>query len=288
MRILILILTGLSAATLVYAAFQVRLQRMGDDGRPVQRGVSPLWRIFRPIIQVLAAYNQRLDQERLNRRYRDRLTISGNPLHLIPVEFLAIQEACALGGLLMGLFLTLGLDFTPIMPLLLAMGGFFLPSIKLNQTIANRKRQLFNALPFCMDLLTLSVEAGLNFTAALEKVVQKGPRTPLRDELDRMLQDLRLGVSRRDALTGLAQRTDMYEIRAFTTALIQADKLGAPLGEALRTQSDIRRTERFQRAEKAAQEAPVKMLFPLLFFIFPAVFIVILVPIILKFVVEGM
>jgi tight adherence protein C len=288
MRSVILILSGFSAAALVYGIFQVRLKRMTDDERPVDRDTAPLWRLFRPVVQVLAAYNQRLDQERLNRRYRDRLTISGNPLHLIPVEFLAIKELCALGGLLMGLFLTLTLDFTPLMPLLFAAGGFFLPSIKLNQTIATRKRQLFNALPFCMDLLTLSVEAGLNFTAALEKVVQKGPKTPLRDELDRMLQDLRLGVSRRDALVGLAQRTDMYEIRAFTTALIQADKLGSPLGEALRTQSDIRRTERFQRAEKAAQEAPVKMLFPLLFFIFPAVFIVILVPIVLKFLMEGM
>jgi tight adherence protein C len=288
MRSLILTLAGFSAAALVYAAFQVRLQRIGDDGRPLDQGSAILWRIFRPFIQVLAAYNQRLYQDRLNRRYRNRLTISGNPLHLIPIEFLAIQELCALGGLLLGLFLTLTLKLTPIMPLLLGLGCFFLPSIKLNQTIVNRKRQLFHALPFCMDLLTLSVEAGLNFTAALEKVVQKGPKTPLRDELDRMLQDLRLGVHRRDALTGLAQRTDMYEIRAFTTALIQADKLGAPLGEALRTQADIRRTERFQRAEKAAQEAPVKMLFPLLFFIFPAVFIVILVPILLKFLAEGM
>jgi tight adherence protein C len=288
MRIIILFFTGLSSAALVYAAFQLRLQRLGDDGRSSDKSASPLWYLFRPLIQILAAYNQRLDQERLNRRLRDRLTTSGNPLHLIPVEFLAIQEACALGGVLMGLSLTLTMNFTPIMPVLLGAGGFFLPSIKLNQAITARKRQLFNALPFCMDLLTLSVEAGLNFTAALEKVVQNGPRTPLRDELDRMLQDLRLGVSRRDALVGLAQRTDMYEIRAFTTALIQADKLGAPLGEALRTQSDIRRTERFQRAEKAAQEAPVKMLFPLLFFIFPAVFIVILVPIILKFLAEGM
>jgi tight adherence protein C len=288
MRSVILFFSGLAVAALVYAVFQVRLKRMSDDERPLDRDTAPLWRLLRPVIQVLAAYNQRLDQDRLNRRYRDRLTISGNPLHLLPVEFLAIQELGALGGLLVGLFLTLTLDFTPLMPLLLGAGGFFLPGIKLNQTIANRKRQLFNALPFCMDLLTLSVEAGLNFTAALEKVVQKGPKTPLRDELDRMLQDLRLGVSRRDALVGLAQRTDMYEIRAFTTALIQADKLGSPLGAALRTQSDIRRTERFQKAEKAAQEAPVKMLFPLLFFIFPAVFIVILVPIILKFLTEGM
>jgi tight adherence protein C len=92
----------------------------------------------------------------------------------------------------------------------------------------------------------------------------------------------------RDALKGVAERTDMSEIRSFTSALIQADKLGTPLSDALRIQSDIRRAERFQTAEKMAQESPVKMLFPLLFFIFPAVFIILLVPIILKFMVEGM
>ena len=99
---------------------------------------------------------------------------------------------------------------------------------------------------------------------------------------------MRLGVSLRDALEGLAERTDLYEIRSFTSALIQADKMGTPLGDVLRIQSEIRRRERFQKAEKLAQESPVKMLFPLILFIFQAVFIIILVPVMLKFMSEGM
>lgn len=93
---------------------------------------------------------------------------------------------------------------------------------------------------------------------------------------------------RREALAALSERTDLYEIRAFTSALVQADKLGTPIGKALRIQSDLRRTERFHKAEKTAQEAPVKMLMPLLLFILPAVFIIILGPVGLKFMTEGL
>jgi len=125
-------------------------------------------------------------------------------------------------------------------------------------------------------------------TFAMERVVKAGETGPMRDEFEKFLQDLRLGVSLRDALEGLAERTDLYEIRSFTSALIQADKMGTPLGDVLRIQSEIRRRERFQKAEKLAQESPVKMLFPLILFIFPAVFIIILVPIMLKFMAEGM
>jgi tight adherence protein C len=139
-----------------------------------------------------------------------------------------------------------------------------------------------------MDLLALSMEAGLGFTLAIEKVVQKGSKSELNREFSRLLRDIKMGLTMRDALRGLATRTDMYEIRSFATALIQADTLGTPLAEVLQTQAEIRRTERFQRAEKLAQEAPVKMLFPLLFFIFPAVFIAILTPIILQFMAKGM
>lgn len=103
-----------------------------------------------------------------------------------------------------------------------------------------------------------------------------------------MLQDLRLGLVRHEALVALSERTELYEIRAFTSALIQADRLGSPLGNALRIQSDLRRTERFQKLEKMAQEAPVKMLMPLMLFILPSVFIIILGPVGLKFMAEGM
>lgn len=280
--------SGLAVGLFIYGCFQLRFERLEDQFRPRFEGGTALYRLCRPLVQILAAYNQKLDVEKISERYKTKLLISGNPLHLIAVELLAIKELCVLGGVLFGIFLVMTTQATPLMPIILGVGAFFLPDLKLNSIIAKRKRAIFKALPFCMDLLTLAVEAGFSFTQAIAKVAEKGPENPIRDELDKMLQDLRLGLSRREALIGLAERTDMYEIRAFTSALIQADKLGSPIGEALRTQSDIRRIERFQKAEKAANEAPVKMLFPLLFFIFPAVFIVLLVPIMLKFMSEGM
>jgi tight adherence protein C len=164
----------------------------------------------------------------------------------------------------------------------------FLPDLWLHETIVKRKVYISNELPYCMDLLTLSVEAGMSFQGAIAKVVEKGARGPIREEFEKMLQDLRLGLVRSEALTALSKRTDLYEIRAFTSALVLADKLGTPIGKALRIQADLRRTERFHKAEKNAQEAPVKMLMPLLLFILPSVFIIILGPVGLKFMAEGM
>lgn len=279
---------GLAAGLFIYSVLQIRLAKLEDEYRHIDASQSVLFRFISPIMQVLAVYNQKIISEKFREKYKQRLVISGNPLHLIPAEFLALKEIGALVGLLFGFFLVLTVQANILFTLFLAIGGFFFPNFWLNEMISKRKHAIFISLPFSMDLLTLVVEAGLNFTAAIEEVVDKGQPGPLRDEFARMLQDLRLGVSMRDALKGMAERTNMFEIRSFTSALIQADKLGTPLSEALRVQADIRRTERFQTAEKMAQESPVKMLFPLLFFIFPAVFIILLVPIILKFMAEGM
>jgi tight adherence protein C len=279
---------GLAAGLFVYSILQIRLAKLEDEYRQIDASQSVLFKLIAPIMQVLAVYNQKIISEKSREKYKQRLVISGNPLHLIPAEFLALKEIGALVGLFFGFFLVLTIQANILFTFFLAVGGFFFPNFWLNEMISKRKHAIFISLPFSMDLLTLVVEAGLNFTAAIEEVVDKGQPGPLRDEFAKMLQDLRLGVSMRDALRGMAERTNMFEIRSFTSALIQADKLGTPLSEALRVQADIRRTERFQTAEKMAQESPVKMLFPLLFFIFPAVFIILLVPIILKFMAEGM
>lgn len=281
-------ISALAVFLCVYSLFQFRFERLEDEYRRTDTTQSGIYKIIEPAVLILAAYNKKLNTDKLDNRYKRKLINSGNPLHLIPVEFFALKEISAIGGALFGFFIVLSMGVNPVLPLLACIGSFFLPDLWLREMTKKRKHDVFISLPFTMDLLTLSVEAGLTFIAAIEKVVEKGQPGPLRDEFDKLLQDLRLGVARRDALTGIAERTDMYEIRSFSSALIQADKLGAPLGETLRTQADLRRTERYQKAEKLAQEAPVKMLFPLLLFIFPAVFIVILGPVMLKFLAEGM
>ena len=138
------------------------------------------------------------------------------------------------------------------------------------------------ALPFVIDLLTLSVEAGIDFMSGLQRAVERRKMDPLTEELIRMIHEIQLGASRRTALRNLAQRVNMPDMRSFAHALIQADELGVSIGVILRIQSDQMRQRRFDRAERLANEAPVKMLGPLMLFIFPAVFIVLLGPILAR------
>ena len=164
--------------------------------------------------------------------------------------------------------------------------GALLPWIWLRDCEKRRKRLIRNALPYALDLLTLSVEAGLDFTSALARIIRRQPDTPLSQELGETLRQIQIGVPRAEALRDLHERVVMEEVFSVTSALIQADELGASLGPILRIQADQFRVRRAQAAEKAAMEAPVKLLFPLICFFFPATFIMIFGPVFLQFVVR--
>ena len=155
--------------------------------------------------------------------------------------------------------------------------GLFLPYILLQQKITKRKIALQQELPDVLDLLTVSVEAGLGFDGALVKLSEK-MKGQMVDEFNRMLQEIRIRVSRKDALRALAERCDVQDISLFTGALIQADQLGVSISKVLRIQSLDMREKRKQRAEEQGMKAPIKMLFPLVFFIFPTLLIVLLGP----------
>ena len=142
-----------------------------------------------------------------------------------------------------------------------------------------RHHAMVRALPYNLDLLTLSVEAGLDFAAALGKVVDKGRKGPLCDELSITLKELRLGKTRDEALRNLAARVELQSLTGFVQALVQADRMGTPLGKILRILSTQMRVERTQRAEKLANEAPVKLLVPLIGCIFPTIFLMLFGPI---------
>lgn len=156
------------------------------------------------------------------------------------------------------------------------------PSMWLSQTVKQRQKSIQRAMPFMIDLLTLSVEAGVDFMNALQRSIESRKMDALTEELIRVNHEIQLGTPRRTALKNLATRVDMPDMRSFAFALIQADELGVSIGTILRIQSDQMRQKRFDRAERLANEAPVKMLFPLMLFIFPAVFIVLLAPILSK------
>jgi tight adherence protein C len=155
--------------------------------------------------------------------------------------------------------------------------GYVLPVFWLRGQISQRKAQIFRALPDAIDLLTISVEAGLGFDQAIARIVSKSDNALTR-EFARVLQEMRVGVARRDALKSLVERTGVDELNTFITAIIQAEQLGASIANVLRVQSDEMRVRRRQYAERQAQLAPVKILFPMVFLIFPPVLVVVLGP----------
>jgi tight adherence protein C len=161
--------------------------------------------------------------------------------------------------------------------------GFFLPLIWLRDVLVARHFQMKKKLPYALDLLTLGVEAGLDFTGALNRIVQKLGENPLSEEFALMLREILMGKNRAEALRDLGERNNLLELTSVVSALVQADELGASLGPVLRIQAAQMRVRRSQAAEEQAMKAPVKILFPLLFCIFPATFIIILGPVAIRY-----
>ncbi len=191
------------------------------------------------------------------------------------IRIIAIVIAFVLG--LFAQSLVDGLTMKIVLFGMLMFIGVFGPVARLNGRISDRRKAMEKQLPDVIDLLVISVEAGLGFDAALGRVVQNVPGE-LTKEFSRTLQETRVGVSRTDALRGLADRTDVEDLNSFVLALIQADQFGVSISRVLRVQAEEMRIRRRQRAQEQALKAPVKLVFPLVFFIFPALFVVILGP----------
>ncbi len=164
--------------------------------------------------------------------------------------------------------------------------GFFMPFLSANDRRKQRELQMVRSLPVYLDFIIMALEAGMNLSGAIQQAVEKGPEGPLNSEFNAVLRDVRAGMSRIAALKLMAARIDLKEFNSLVSALAQAESTGASLSETLRVQADQRRVERFQKAEKLALEAPVKLIFPLVAFIFPCTFVVLFFPIILKFIAE--
>jgi tight adherence protein C len=207
-----------------------------------------------------------------------RLDLAGNPARWNPDSVLAVK---GLGLLVFGAFGVLfGLGSVGLMILyggLAAAAGFFLPDILLYNVAIKRQARIQALLPDAMDMLTVCVEAGLGFDAALGQVA-RNTSGPLADELARALQEMQIGASRTQALRAMVDRTTVPELRGFVSALVQATELGIAVAQVLREQAKEMRLRRRQRAEEKAQKVPIKILFPLIFCLFPGLFVAIIGP----------
>lgn len=259
-----------------------------DARRPLQQSLPLWWRLMWPLAAAGAWYGRPLLTWRRRRVLEQRLRQSDLHHLLTPAQVLGAQlSAGLLAAVLAVQMASLMAEESGAMALLLVAGTAFvagacMPALWLRDQIALRRRRVVRALPFVLDMTTLCVEGGLNLQGALQQAVDKGPVGPLRDELQRTLGDIRAGMTRADALRQFAQRLDESAVKTWVSALIQAESLGMNLAPILRAQADQRRAERFLLAEKLALQAPVKMLFPLIAFIFPCTFMILAFPIAMK------
>jgi tight adherence protein C len=238
-------------------------------------------RTLRPLVARVSRMSTRLTSASSTNTAEKRLAMAGNPGDLKLTDWMGVKVlvAISIGGITFLLFALIAGNVVSGMFLGLVFGGigFLVPEFWLGGRIKARQKLILRMIPDTLDLLTISVRAGLGFDAALAKVVEKLPG-PLTDEFRRALAEVRVGKARRDALRDMIPRTNVQPLSNFIGAIIQAETLGVSISKVLQVQSEQLRIERRQRAEEQAARAPIKMLFPLVGCIFPSLFIVILGP----------
>jgi tight adherence protein C len=236
-------------------------------------------RYFSPIVQ-----NMRKKKD-IKERYRRKLASAGLSKKMTPEDFYAFKLFLIIGfpvvflGLRAFLEETWPLSITPI----IAIVGYFYPDIWINGVIQKRQEKIIQGMPFIVDMLALSVEAGLDFVAAMTKVIEKAPPSPLSEEFETLIKEIKIGSSRAEGLRQLSWRVDILSISSFTATLIAADSVGASIGPILKQLSIELRQKRSSDAEKKGATAATKILFPMMLFIIPSVFFIIAAPIALQF-----
>lgn len=242
-------------------------------------------RVIAPLGGRLFGVGRKITRADTASKIGHRLDIAGNPPawdvnRIIGLKVLGLG---VLGGL--GFLFLLARGLPPDRLILFTAGfgafGYVLPNVLLKNAGDKRESLMRNALPDAIDLLTISVEAGLGFDAAVARVA-RNTTGPLAQEFSRLLQEMQLGIGRSEAMRAMGERTSLPDLKSFCLAMVQADSLGIPIARVLRIQSHEMRTKRRQRAEEAAQKVPVKILFPVIFFILPVIFIVVIGPVFLS------
>jgi tight adherence protein C len=238
-------------------------------------------RVLVPLLGRAQGLGRRLTPADANERIHHKLEVAGNPRGWTADRVSAGKVVCFFAALVLSLIISLavGMPFLPTLGFVMAasVAGYMAPNMYLYQQAYDRAAQMQKALPDAIDLLTISVESGLGFDAAVAQVA-RNTEGPLAGEFARMLQEMQIGRGRTDALRSMADRTNLPDLRGFVSAMVQADAFGIPIGQVLRVQSSEIRVKKRQWAEEQAQKVPVKILIPLIFCILPCLFIAVLGP----------
>lgn len=262
--------------------------RVPEDDRLYRDVPATGFRIIWPLIRLVVFYTKRFMPAPTLAELQLKISRAGVEYSLSEHEVMAAKYIAA------GLFAAVGSVlvfihgvFFVVFVIIAGVGGYHYPDSWLKNKSLSRQRNMLKALPFYLDVITLSVESGSNLTGGLTQAVQKTSDSPLRRELSRVLRDIRSGKSRADALREFAKRTDSVAVNQVVSGLIQGEKAGANLGPLLRAQSEQLRTHRFLLAEKKAMQAPVKLLGPLFICIFPMTFLVLIFVVLSKMISGG-
>jgi tight adherence protein C len=290
-----------TSSILLLQSYKPRAQRVGDrmrrllttgstqsaagmEGHEEAEDAEPLRdRVLKPILEALTSAFLRMLPAGVLKAIQERLDSAGNPANLTPLEFIGIRLAFVVGGVFFAVLTALAMhqngmgDKAGLAAFLVLVCVILLPDTGLSKVVDDRRYRIRKALPDTIDLLVVCVEAGIGFDGAMSKVVEKS-KGPLAEEFGRVIQEMRIGKMRSQSLRDMAKRIGVVEISTFVAAICQAEQTGASLSATLTAQAQMMRDRRSQRVREAAAKLPVKMLFPLVFCIFPAIFVVLLGP----------
>lgn len=259
------------------------------EGRGEAPTGSALVGIALRLARMLAPLHANAEKSQRGAELARKLRRAGQPFGMTVPEFMGLRYVTFAVGALLGVALSdqaAGkFDWFYVLPV--AIFGFFYPNLRLNAVMAKRMTQVIRDMPYVLELLTLSTEAGQDFTSAMALVIDKAPPGPLVDEFRIAHQEVTLGKSRADSLRSMAQRVDLPELTSFVLALLQAEQLGTSVGSVLRIMAEQMRIKRSTLAEEMAGKVPVKLMAPLIMLIFPASFIVLFVPLYLRSQLQG-
>ncbi len=247
-------------------------------------------RVIKPAIEWVSNLAQKMTPQQTLEAARHKIELAGLGRKIKPAQFVVSQYVACLGLGGLAIVLSLTSKKLPVSPVIMIAGGFglgyYLPTMLLTSNISRRQESVLKALPDALDLLTICVEAGLGFDASMSKVAEKWDNE-LSLAFTRTVQEMQLGKLRREALRDMANSLDVSDLTSFVAAIVQADQLGVSMAKVMRIQSEQMRLKRRQRAEQKAREAPVKIMIPLVFFIFPTILIILLGPAMLRIMASG-